>query len=106
MAFVGAIATAPINTAASGDTTIVAAQPGKRVFVFGYVLVASGAVTVQWKSGANALTGAMALAANGGLVVNGSPDTMMLQTNPGEALILTLGGAVQASGHVMYGVQR
>ena len=104
MAFVGDIRSATIDSAAGGNLTIVAAVPGKRILVFGYVIVASGAVTVQWKSGTNLLTGAMALAANGGLVVVGPPDTMMLATNVGEALILTPGGATQVSGHVMYGV--
>lgn len=89
-----------VNTAA--DNTIVAAVPGKKIALLGYVLVASGAVTVQWKSGSTARSGAMALAANGGLAVNGDSELPLIETTAGEALVLTPGGAVQVSGHLAY----
>lgn len=92
-----------IDTASSGDNTLVLAAAGKKVRVFSYVFVASGAVAVRWKSGANNKSGAMALAANGGIAMPATRDFgEVLATNAGEALILNLGGAVQVSGHFTY----
>ena len=52
---------AKVDTAASGDTTIVSAVSGKKIRVVGYVLVAAGAVTVQWKDATATYSGAMSL---------------------------------------------
>jgi hypothetical protein len=93
---------ASVSTVASGSTAIVAAVTGKKIKVVSYVLVASGAVSVQWRSNATALTGAMSLAGNGGLVVPGQPSAHLLQTAVNEPLNLNLSAGVQVSGHVAY----
>lgn len=98
-----AVLTAAVNaTTTSGDNSIVAADTnGNRIKVIGYVLVAAAATTVTWKRGSTGLSGAMALAANGGIAAPVNSETAWFQTNANEALVITLGaGAVQ--GHVAY----
>ena len=100
---------AKIDTAASGDNTIVAAQAGRKIRVVNYVMVAAGAVTAQWKDGATALTGAMTMATG---VPNQSGYSSVrgvgagydghFDTSQGAALVLTLGGNIQVSGWVNY----
>ena len=99
------VATAPvflkIDSAASGDVTLVAAVSGKRIRVLQYVLVAAGATTVAFKDGATAVTGAMALVANSGVSSGYSP-VGVVQTTVNTNLVLTLSAAVQVSGHLVY----
>jgi hypothetical protein len=65
------------------------------------VLVAGAGVTVQLLSGATALTGPMGLAANVPLVVVGDAARNILRAaNTGNALNITLGGAIQVSGWI------
>jgi hypothetical protein len=91
------------NAAASGDTTLVAAVAGKRYSVISYAIVATGAVSVKFKDGAGTdVTGAMALAANGGLSFAADPTAPAFQTSVGNALVINASGAVQVSGHVAY----
>lgn len=105
----GPVKFAKIDVAASGDNTIVAAvaasapEPAKKIRVLGYVLVADGAVTAQWQSGAagTALSGAMSLAANGGVSAPFSP-VGQFETVAGALLNLSLGGAVGVRGHLVY----
>lgn len=74
---------------------------GKRIRVVSYVIVASGAVNAQFRSGANTnLTGAMRLVEAGG--VSAHFDGGLFQTAVGEALNLNLSAAVQVSGHLTY----
>lgn len=95
-----------ISTAASGQTLLLAAQgAGLKIKVVSYVVVASAAVTVQFQSAASALTGAMALAANGGLVVQSTTAAHVFETAANAALNINLGGAVQVSGHFSYFVE-
>lgn len=95
-----------VDTAASGATPLVAApKSDKRYKVTGYHLVAAGAVTAKFVSGSTDLTGAMSM-------ITGVPHTVppgnaldtpaVLLCGYGEALNLTLGGAVQVSGWVAY----
>ena len=95
-----------ISTASAGDNTIIAADATKKIKVLSYSLVCDGAVTVQWKSGAaTALTGAMSIAANGGIVdgSGNSPGTQWLfETAANQALILNLSGAVGVRGRLTY----
>lgn len=91
------------NAAASGDTTLVAAVTGKRYIVVNYAIVATGAVSVKFKDGASTdLTGAMALAANGGVSFATDPTSPAFQTSVGNALVINASGAVQVSGHIAY----
>lgn len=97
---------AAINaTTTAGDNTIVAADVnGNRIKVIGYVIVAAAGTTVTWKRGTTALSGAIALAANGGIAAPLNETTAWLQTAANEALVMTLGaGAVQ--GHITYVVE-
>jgi hypothetical protein len=96
---------APVNTATAGDNTIIAAPAGTSMIrVHGYVLDAGGAVSVIWKNGATALTGAMPLAANSPLV---APEALggWFDLSPAAALVLNLSAAVQVSGHVLYSLK-
>ena len=94
---------APIDVAGSGDNTIVGADATKKIKVASYVIVADAAVTARWKSGAaTSLSGAMSLAANGGVALSGSPYSWLLETAVNQALVLNLGGAIGVRGHLMY----
>lgn len=93
---------ASIDTATSGDNTLVAADASNKIKLVSYVLVASGAVSVRWKAGTTNKSGAMALAANGGISAVGQPSAHLLETAVNEALILNLSAAVQVSGHISY----
>lgn len=90
------------NAAASGDTTLVAAVAGKRYIVVNYAIVATGAVAVKFKDGTTDITGAMALAANGGVSFASDPTSPAFTTSINSALIINAGGAVQVSGHIAY----
>ena len=97
---------AKIDTASSGDTSLVAATTGKKVKVVGFFLIASGAVSVKLRSGTTDLTGAMAVGANGGLVVQGGPaGEHVIETAAGSALNINLSAATQVSGAVRYVVE-
>lgn len=96
---------AKIDTATSGaGNTIVAAVTSKKITVLAYSFVVSGAVTAQWFTGTSAsLSGAMSFAANGGISkVAPNIEVPLLQTVSGEALKMTLGGAIQVSGELTY----
>lgn len=92
---------AGIDAAASGDANaVIAAVSGKAIRVMCYTVVAAADVTVTWKSGSTAISGAMDLPAKGG--ASPASPLGMMQTAEGAALNLTLSGAVQVSGHVGY----
>ena len=93
---------AKVDAASSGANEIVAADAQHRIKVVSYVLVAASAVTAQWQSGSTDLTGDMSLAASGGIAASSEPKNPFFQTELNEALNLTLGGAVQVSGHISY----
>jgi|SRR5215469_7752383 len=100
---------APINISTSGDNTLVAAQPGRRVRVLGFLLAGAGAVNATWKDGAGtALSGPLALAAAGGTItapiappVVGS-QLFWMATGVGQSLVLNLSAAVGVGGVVVY----
>ena len=95
---------AVIDHATSGNNTIVAAVAGKKILVTGYTLVAAGAVTVRFESGADgtALTGQMSFAANGGAVNAYNPGGVFAPTATNTLLNLELSGAVSVDGHLTY----
>lgn len=86
-----------------GDNTIVAAVAGKKIRVLALFQVATGAVATRYESGAGgtALTGVMAMAANGVLALPFNP-VGWFETAAGALLNLELGGAVVVSGGVTY----
>lgn len=97
---------ASISTAASGATALVAAAGGTlKIKVVSYALVAAGAVAVKFQSGGTDITGAMSLAANGGVACPGQPSAHLFETAANTALNINLGGAVQVSGHLAYFVE-
>lgn len=96
-----------INLSALGDTTVVPAIAGYRVRVLGYVIAAAGAVSVQFKSGANVISGPMAMVAGSNITTHPSAGTEqselgVVQTNPDEAFVINLSAAVAVGGHVNY----
>lgn len=94
-------------TASTGEL-IAAPGEGKRLRILGYLLVAAGAVVATLKSGSTALTGAMTLATGTPMVVppGGTKIDRLpcMECGTNEAFNLTLGGAVQVSGWVVYEV--
>lgn len=99
---------AAISASASGDNTIVAASTGQKIVLVSYVVIAAGDVSITWKSGAATnLSGAMALAANGGAAPGAGPLAPsgvagMMETESGQALVLNLSAAVSVGGHLAY----
>lgn len=90
---------ATIDVASAGDNTVVADPgTGAKIKVLSYVLVADAAVTVKWKSGSTDRSGAMNLAAGGGVSIASEFPIM----SASAALKLTLGGAVGVRGHLSY----
>jgi hypothetical protein len=96
---------AAISGASSGDNTLVSADATKKIRVFALSVVAAGAVTVRFESaaGGTALTGVMSFAANGGYVLPFNP-AGWFETAANQLLNMELGGAVQVSGQLTYGL--
>ena len=98
---------AVVNASASGTNTVVAAIANKRIRVLSYVIVAAGDVTVTWQSASTAISGPMALAANGGAAPSAGQSVPagligQFETNQGEALVVNLGSAISVGGHITY----
>jgi len=97
---------AAIRCHTSGNNTIVAAVSGKKIKVISVLLVAAGAVTARFESGANgtALTGQMSLAVddNGFVLPPAPPGYHWFETVAGALLNLELGGAVYVDGCIVY----
>lgn len=92
-----------IAASTSGDNTLVAAVTGKKIVVVSGMLIAAAAVTVRFESGAGgtALTGQMALPANGGFVLPYDPAGHFM-TASGTLLNLELSGAIAVAGYLNY----
>lgn len=103
----GQVGRAAISTASSGDSSVVAAVTGRKIRVLSLQFLCTSAVTVGFESnnagGDTALTGVMAFPDNGGMVLPHNPFGWF-ETVAGEALHITLGGAVQVSGSLVYQV--
>lgn len=96
---------AAISGATSGDNTLVAADATKKIRVFALYLVAASAVTVRFESaaGGTALSGVMSVGANGGIVLPFNP-AGWFETAANQLLNMELGGAIQVSGGLTYGL--
>lgn len=98
-----------ISTAASGFTQLVPLIAGQSIYVCGYSAISTTAVSVKFSYGTGSacgtgtvdLTGAMAVAANGGLVEPNTP-IPLFELPAGQALCINLSGAVQTSGRLKY----
>lgn len=94
---------AVINVSSSGDNTIVSAVTSKVIVVLSYVIVADGAVAAKFlnNTAGTAVTGAMSLAANGGVAAPFSPAGHFV-SGSGQPLVLNLSAAVGVRGHLTY----
>lgn len=99
--------TAAVATAAAGPTVIVAGKANRRIRVLGYIVTSSQNNYVIWKSGTTALSGQMHMPAGGNVALHlgdlwQSGGLPVLQTDPGEDLVLYLDQAHVVGGHVTY----
>lgn len=92
---------ASISAASSGDNTLVSATAAQTARIFRIVLVASGAVSIKFKTGSTDLTGAMSLVSGGAIVLDMQSDPWFV-TGTNEAFIANLSAAVQISGSIWY----
>lgn len=89
------------NTTGGDNTVLPADTAGRRIRVVAYTLIAAAGTSVVFKTANTAISGTMQIASNGGISANGTPSLPLMQTNPNEALVITLGaGAV--GGHLSY----
>lgn len=92
---------ASLVASASGATQLVAANGSNKIRVLSYVIVASAAVNAKFQSAANDKTGLLYCASNTGVSAPFSP-VGHFETNAGEALNVSLSGAVPVGGHITY----
>ena len=92
-----------IDTATSGNNTLVAAVTGKKIRVTGFVAVGAGTVNIAFQSGAGgtALTGAMPLGANTSVVAPHNPSGWF-ETAAAALLNLNLSAAIGVRGFLKY----
>jgi hypothetical protein len=87
---------------ATGQTTLVNGVTGKEISVMSYTIVIDAASTFQiFSSGTSntAISGPMAIAANGGVSAN--DNDIMFRTQPGESLVVN-NSAGNFAGHIAY----
>lgn len=99
--------TLPIDFSTAATQAVIPAVAGKRILVFGVWLVngVATAQTVQFKSGANNLTGVMSLpSAVGGTLPlsSGSDDVAVFFTDVGAALSMVQSAGTQVGGVVAF----
>lgn len=92
---------AVISFASASDNEIVAAVAGKRILVHRLFLVCSGTTNLTFKRGSTALSGAIPMAANGGITfdITGEP---WFETAVAEAFNIGSSGSGQVSGTIYY----
>lgn len=94
----------PISASASGNTTLVAAEAGRRIRVRALLLTFAGAVNAQLRSGPDTpITGLFygATAGSAALPASEAPDGWAA-TAPGAPLVLNLSAAVAVGGTLVY----
>ncbi len=96
-----ALTSVKIDTASSGDLTLVAATSSMSTKLYRFLLVAAGATTITFKDGATTLTGAMTLAAGGSLTLDFDGEPWFTGT-ANTAFIVNNSAAVQISGRAYY----
>ena len=99
--------TAAVATAAAGPTVIVAGKANRRIRVLGYIVTSHLSNYIVWKSGTTALSGQMHMAAGSNIALHlgdlwQSGGLPVLQTAPGEDLVIDLDVAQVVGGHVTY----
>jgi hypothetical protein len=95
------ISSAVLSSAAGGDIAAIAAVAGKYTRVYKIFLVVTGATVITFKNGSTALSGAMALPANGAIILDldGQP---WFVTSANAAFNINSSAATQVSGTVYY----
>ena len=91
-----------INTASSGDNTIVAAVASQTTRVHALRLNVAGAVIVQIKDGAGTVLEVFNFAGAGGSMFLDFRGRPYYKTTANTALIINLSGAVQVDGRIEY----
>ncbi len=94
---------APIDTASSGDNTIVTGVAGSKIVVYSIFLICGADLTIIWKSASTVLLGGAAVAERGGYHIES--DFAVTETADGENLIVNLSGASQVGGGITYVVE-
>lgn len=99
--------TAAVDTAAAGPTVIVAGKTNRRIRVLAYIVSSGFQNYVIWKSGTTALSGQLHMAAGNSIAIHlgdlwQSGGLPVLQTAPGEDLVLYLDQAHAVGGHITY----
>ncbi|MCI0440484.1 MAG: hypothetical protein L0177_15335 [Chloroflexi bacterium] len=89
------------NVSALGDSLVIAAVPGAKIRVLAIALIATGAVSVHFRSGTTPVSATLPLAANGGFVLPGL-EKGWFETAAGEALNINLGTATATGVQVVY----
>ena len=94
---------AVIDDVNSGDNEIVAAVPGKQIYVLSGQLISAGTMTVRFESGASgtALTGQMSVLAATGFIMPFNKAGHFF-TAVGESLNLELSSGTSADGWINY----
>lgn len=98
---------AKVDISTSGDSTIVAAVADRKIRVLTYVLATDTNTKLKFKSESTDLTGPISLGAYTN-IFNGNTDLTpggligVLETQPGEALILNSSVAAAVGGHIVY----
>ena len=91
---------AKIDTASSGDNTIVTGVSGQKIIVYSVAVIVGTANNIIWKSGSTTIMGSCELAANGGYHFESMLGIM--EAASGDNLIINLSAAVQTGGGVTY----
>ncbi len=95
-----------LNITTATDTTVIAGQPGKKIYVWQFAMEnnhASTDVTVTVKDGSAALNGGgNVLKAGGGAWMGHCSGTAYFATQPGNSLVITTSAAGTISGSVQY----
>lgn len=87
-----------IKLDSTSDITLTTTANNEKIILLGFYAVAGGTVSLTWKSDSTALSGAIPLVANTGLVLPPC-DAGYLETAVGGDLILALSASVQVSGN-------
>ena len=95
---------AAINASANGNNTAVAAVSGKRIRVYGVLVISAGTVTAKFQDGAGGtdLTGPLTLAANVGFASGWCP-VGHFETTASTLLNINLSAPIAVGGWLIYG---
>lgn len=99
------MASQPVSVTSAGNNTIIAVGGGNGIVIRQLILQSSALTTVTFKAGSVALSGPMAFAAGGGLVV-GDPNGLLWAFDAPDDFIINLSGGLlyNLSGWVVYDI--